>query len=257
MQTTQVAVITGAASGMGKTAAIRWAQQGWHVAAVDRAAAALKELEGDHSGITAVECDVTDEGAVAFAAEEITSVLGEIDRLVNAAGICVAGKIGELAASEFRRVMTVNYFGTVHWVNAVLPAMRARRRGEIVNFASVAGFIPTPNLSAYGSSKFAVLGYTEALAEETRSDGVRVLCVCPPGVDTPLYTDLMAGTSLGPRIQKFVKPITPDSVIDALERALPGTRTYVFPGRGTTAMHRMRRFAPTLTNRLFRSIYGL
>jgi NAD(P)-dependent dehydrogenase (short-subunit alcohol dehydrogenase family) len=257
MHTPRVAVITGAASGMGRTAAARWAAQGWVVAAVDRAAEPLKELERDCPGITAVECDVTDEAAVRRAAERITTELGDIDRLVNAAGICVAGKIGELPASEFRRVMTVNYFGTVHWVDAVLPGMRDRRQGEIVNFASVAGFVPTPNLSAYGSSKFAVLGYTEALAEETWTDGIRVLCVCPPGVDTPLYTDLMAGTSLGPRIQKFVKPITPDSVIDAIDRALPGKRTYVFPGRGTTAMHRMRRFAPTLTNRIFRSIYGL
>jgi NAD(P)-dependent dehydrogenase (short-subunit alcohol dehydrogenase family) len=257
MHTPRVAIVTGAASGMGRTAARRWAGQGWHVAAVDRAVEPLKELERDHAGITAVECDVTDETAVRRAAEEITAALGPVDRLVNAAGICVAGKIGELPASEFRRVMTVNYFGTVHWVDALLPGMRARRQGEIVNFASVAGFVPTPNLSAYGSSKFAVLGYTEALAEEVQRDGIRVLCVCPPGVDTPLYTDLMAGTSLGPRIQQFVKPITPDSVIEAIDRALPGKRTYVFPGRGTTAMHRMRRFAPTVTNRIFRSIYGL
>ena len=57
--------------------------------------------------------------------------------------------------------------------------------------------------------------------------------------------------------EEFVKPITPDSVIDVIDRALPGKRTYVVPGRGTTAMHRMRRFAPTVTNRIFRSIYGL
>ena len=257
MQTPRVAIVTGAASGMGRTAAIRWARQGWHIAAVDRAVEPLKELERDHAGITAVECDVSDETAVRRAADEITATLGPVDRLVNAAGICVAGKIGDLPASEFRRVMTVNYFGTVHWVDSVLPAMRGRRAGEIVNFASVAGFVPTPSLSAYGSSKFAVLGYTEALAEETRADGIRVLCVCPPGVDTPLYTDLMAGTSLGPRIQQFVRPITPDSVIDAIDRALPGRRTYLFPGRGTTAMHRMRRFAPNVMNRIFRSIYGL
>jgi NAD(P)-dependent dehydrogenase (short-subunit alcohol dehydrogenase family) len=257
MDTPRVAIVTGAASGMGRTAALRWAGQGWHVAAVDRAVEPLKELERDHAGITAVECDVTDETAVRRAAEEITAALGPVDRLVNAAGVCVAGKIGELPASEFRRVMTVNYFGTVHWVDSILPSMQARRSGEIVNFASVAGFVPTPSLSAYGSSKFAVLGYTEALAEENRSIGVRVLCVCPPGVDTPLYKDLMAGTSLGPRIQKFVKPITAESVIDAIDRALPGRRTYVFPGLGTTAIHRLRRFAPGLTNRVFRSIYGL
>jgi NAD(P)-dependent dehydrogenase (short-subunit alcohol dehydrogenase family) len=257
MQTSRVAVITGAASGMGRTAAVRWAGQGWRIAAVDRAVEPLKELERDHPGIMAVECDVTAEDAVEQAAERIAGELGPVDRLVSAAGICVAGKIGELAASEFRRVMTVNYFGTVHWVHTILPQMVDRRRGQIVNFASVAGFVPTPSLSAYGSSKFAVLGYTEALAQETRSLGIRVLCVCPPGVDTALYSDLMAGTSLGPRISQFLKPITPESVIDAIDRALPGRRLHVFPGRGTTAIHRMRRFTPNLTNRIFRTIYGL
>lgn len=257
MQSSRIVVVTGAASGMGKVAATRWAAAGFTVAAVDRAAEPLKELERDNARITAFVCDVTDAEAVLRTAAEIRSQLGEIDRLVNAAGIVSAGRTGKLPASEFRRVMEVNYFGTMQWVDAVLPAMRERGGGEIVNFASVAGWIPTPNLNAYGASKFAVVGYTEGLAAETRSAGVRVLCVCPPGVDTPFYADLMKGSSLGPRIQKIIKPISPESVIDAIDKALPGKRTYVFPGQGTGTMIRMRRFAPNLTNRLFRKIYGL
>lgn len=257
MGSTRTIVVTGAASGMGRAAAVRWAAQGHTVIAVDRAAEPLKSLERDHIGITASVCDVTDPDAVLATAREIEQQHGHIDRMVNAAGICVAGETGTLPAAEFRRVMSVNYFGTVNWVDAVLPAMQERGAGEIVNFASVAGWIPTPKLNAYGASKFAVVGYTEGLAQENFSTGVRVLAVCPPGVDTPLYSDLMAGTSLGPRIQKIAKPITAESVIDAIERALPGRRTCIFPGRGTTSMIRMRRFAPGLTTRVFRSIYGL
>jgi NAD(P)-dependent dehydrogenase (short-subunit alcohol dehydrogenase family) len=257
MESALTIVVTGAASGMGRAAALRWAAQGHRVAAVDRSAEPLKALERDNERITAFVCDVADADAVLATARQIEQEHGRIDRMVNAAGICVAGSTGKLPAAEFRRVMSVNYFGTVNWVDAVLPAMQQRGGGEIVNFASVAGWIPTPNLNAYGASKFAVVGYTEGLAQESRSWGIRVLCVCPPGVDTPLYTDLMAGTSLGPRIQKVIKPITPESVVEAIDRALPGRRTYIFPGRGTTAMIRMRRFAPGLTNRLFRSIYGL
>lgn len=242
---------------MGKVAALRWAAAGYTVAAVDRDAEPLKELERENPHITAYVCDVTDSEAVHRTAEEISSQHGPVDRLVNAAGICIVGRVGVLAASEFRRVMEVNYFGTMHWVDAILPSMRERGRGEIVNFASVAGWIPTPNMNAYGASKFAVIGYTEGLAEEARSEGVRVLCVCPPGVNTPLYDALMDGSSIGARIQKVVRPITPESVIDAIDKHLPGKSTFVFPGRGTKTMIRMRRFMPNLTNRLFRKIYGL
>ena len=258
MSLPRVAVITGAASGMGRAAAIKWAQSGILVAAVDREAEPLKALERDNPHVTAFECDVTDEEAVRRTAAEIEADLAPIDRLVNAAGICVSGKTGELPASEFRRVMAVNFFGTLHWVSAVLPDMQRRQQGEIVNFASVAGFIPTPNLNAYGASKFAVLGFTEALASENAAVGIRVLAVCPPGVDTPLYADLMVGTSLGPRIQRFIKPITPESVVDAIDDALgKHSKMLILPGRGTAAMYRMRRYAPNLTNRVFRSLYGL
>jgi len=250
-------VVTGAASGMGRAAALRWAAQGHTVAAVDRAEEPLKALERDNPRITAFVCDVSDADAVQRTAGQILEQHGRIDRMVNAAGICVPGRTDRLPAAEFRRVMTVNYFGTIQWVEAVLPVMQRQGSGEIVNFASVAGWIPTPSLNAYGASKFAVVGYTEGLAQEVRSLGIRVLCVCPPGVDTPLYTDLMAGTSLGPRLQKAFKPITPESVVEAIDQALPGRKTFVFPGRGTTAMIRLRRFAPGLTNRMFRSIYGL
>ncbi|HZQ78504.1 MAG TPA: SDR family oxidoreductase [Acidimicrobiia bacterium] len=257
MATPRVAIVTGAASGMGRAAALRLARTGTKVAAVDRTGEALKDLEAAEPGVSAFECDVADADAVARVAGEIRTRLGDTDRLVNAAGICLAGTIGAIPTADFRHTMEVNYFGTLHWVDAVLPAMRARRRGEIVNFASIAGFLPTPGVAAYGASKFAVLGFTETLAEETRSDGIRVVCVCPPAVDTPMLADIMAGTSLGARINKFVKPISAETVIDAIDKTLPGTRLLVLPGPGTAAMWRLRRYAPAVMTRLFRLVYGL
>jgi NAD(P)-dependent dehydrogenase (short-subunit alcohol dehydrogenase family) len=257
MAAPRVAIVTGAASGMGRAAAVRLARQGTQVAAVDRSGDVLKELEAAEAGIAAFECDVADADTVARVAGEIGNRLGEPDRLVNAAGICLPGKIGAIPTADFRRTMEVNYFGTMHWVDAILPAMRARRSGEIVNFASIAGFLPTPGVAAYGASKFAVLGFTETLAEETRGDRIRVVCVCPPAVDTPMLADIMAGTSLGARINRFVKPITAYTVIDAIEKALPGKGLLVLPGPGTPTMLRMRRFTPGLMTRLFRLVYGL
>jgi NAD(P)-dependent dehydrogenase (short-subunit alcohol dehydrogenase family) len=200
---------------------------------------------------------VSDAGAVSRAAEAIVSQLGEVDRLVNVAGICVPGRTDEASASDFRRVMEVNYLGTVHWVKAVLPAMRARRSGEIVTFASIAGWMPTPSLSAYCASKFAVVGFTECLAEEVAGEGVRVLCVCPPAVNTPLLSIMLEGGAIPQRATRFVKPLSPEAVIDAMEEALASERVFLFPGPGTTAMWQARRFAPRLLRRVFRVLYGV
>jgi NAD(P)-dependent dehydrogenase (short-subunit alcohol dehydrogenase family) len=257
MRNPRVAVVTGAASGMGRAAAVRLARAGTQVAAVDRAAEALKELAASQPGISAFECDVSDAGAVSRVAEEVQRRLGEVDRLVTAAAICLPGRMDELSSSDFGRIMEVNYLGTVHWVKAVLPAMRARRAGEIVLFASIAGWMPTPSLPAYCASKFAVVCFTECLAEETAGDGLRILCVCPPGVDTPMLSVMLQSGAIPRRATKLVKPLSADAVIDAIEEALPQKRLFLFPGPGTTTMWRLRRFAPGLLRRLFQVLYGV
>lgn len=257
MTNPRVAIVTGAASGMGRAAAIRLARAGAKVAAVDQSAKALKELEASETNISAFACDVSDSAAVEQAAKEIQSRLGDVERLVNAAGICIVGKTSELPAADFRRVMEVNYMGTVHWAKAVLPVMRARRSGEIVLISSIAGWMPTPALPAYVASKFAVVGYAECLAEEVTGDGIRVICVCPPAVQTGMLSTLMAGGVIPPKATKYVKPLTADAVIDAIEEALPKKHLFVFPGPGTTAMWQARRFAPALLRRVFHALYGL
>jgi NAD(P)-dependent dehydrogenase (short-subunit alcohol dehydrogenase family) len=254
VQPSEVIIVTGAASGMGRAAATRWARQGHRVAAVDRSAEAIKELEAGQAGIAAFECDVTDEEAVNRTAGEIRARLGEVDRMVNMAGIVIPGRTGEQPPAEFRRTMEVNYFGTVHWVHAVLPGMRARRRGVIVNFSSIGGFLPGPGVNAYNASKFAVLGYTETLAEEVRREGIRVVCVCPPPVKTPLLDTFVA--SAPPRAAKLMRPMTPEAVIDALEKALSGRGFLVLPNATAKAMYVSRRLAPNLTKRLLRMALG-
>jgi NAD(P)-dependent dehydrogenase (short-subunit alcohol dehydrogenase family) len=244
----KVIVVTGAASGMGRAAATRWARAGHKVAAVDRSAEAVKQLEADEANITAFECDVTDEAAVKRVAEEITGRLGPIDRLVNAAGICISGRIGELPPADFRKVMEVNYFGTVHWVDAVLPGMRSRRGGEIVLFSSMGGYMPGPGVDAYIASKFAVLGYAEVLSGNLAGSGIRVMCICPPPVDTPLLSDFLAGASA--RTAKLMRPMTPDQIVDSIEKALPGKRLLLLPDLTAKGAYLGRRLAPNLVRRL-------
>ncbi len=138
------------------------------------------------------ECDVTDADGVERLVKEVESALGPIDRLVHAAGICLPGLLTEQPIDEIDRTIAVNYLGTAHTVMAVLPGMLDRRHGEVVAFASLAGWLPSPHLGAYSASKHAVVAFMEVLAYENRGSGVRFACVCPPVVDTPMVAGIHA-----------------------------------------------------------------
>ena len=187
----KVAVVTGAASGMGKLMAARLANAGWAVAAVDLPGPQLDDV-AQETGAEPHPCDVADDVQVTATAQAVLERTGKIDRLVNAAGIARSGRIDDLPASAFERSMNVNYLGTVRWVQAVLPAMRARGAGDVILFASLAGWMPTPAMAAYTSTKFAVVGFAETLAMELAGTGIRLRCVCPAAVQTPMLDDIMA-----------------------------------------------------------------
>ena len=241
--TPAVVLVTGAASGMGQLAARRLAAAGASVAAVD--------VDGDRLAATAEraptmrawECDVTDSGAVERLVKEVESALGPIDRLVHAAGICLPGLLAEQRLEEVDRTIAVNYLGTAHAVLSVLPGMLDRRHGEVVAFASLAGWLPSPRLGAYSASKHAVVAFMEVLAYENRGSGVRFACVCPPVVDTPMVAGIRARdeAALGGQ-----RGIDAGVVLDAVERSLDADELLVLPGRGTKSVWRARRFAPGL-----------
>ncbi len=241
---TKIAVVTGAASGMGRCAAERLVRSGWTVAAVDLPGAGLDEF-GSRPGVTAVPCDVTDAAQVAAASADVAKRLGSVTRLVNAAGIALRGRIDMLPDEAFSRSMAVNYMGTVHWVKAVLPAMQQRGHGELALFASLAGWMPTPAMGAYTATKFAVVGFAETLGMELRGTGVKLRCVCPAAVQTPMLDTIM-GQGVPQRLKKLGGVGTPELVVEAIDKSMQGRRTfaYVFPGGSTKMLYRLRRFAP-------------
>lgn len=241
--TARVAVVTGAASGLGRAAAVRLCAAGWRVAAVDLRRADLEDVVA--AGATPFECDVTDSDAVVATCADIVSRLGSVDRLVNAAGIAVPGRVEDVSIDDYARSMDVNYLGSVRWVRELLPGMRQRRAGELVLFASFAGFLPTPGMAAYTSTKFAVVGFAETLSMELRGSGIRVHCVCPPAVRTPMLDGILAHQSAS-RFASIVRPISVDAVLDGLDAALRSGRrsVFVFPDLSTKVMWRLRRAAP-------------
>ena len=238
-----VALVTGAASGMGQLAARRLAAAGASVAAVDRDDDGLAGTVGRSPTMRPWTCDVSDAEAVERLVKEVESALGPVDRLVHAPGICLPGTIAEQPVDELDRTMAVNFLGTVHAVKAVLPGMLDRRRGDVVAFASLAGWLPSPHLGAYAASKHAVVAFMEVLAYENRGSGVRFACVCPPVVDTPMVAGIRArdDAALGGQ-----QGIDPSVVLDAIDRSLAADELFVLPGKGTKTTWRARRFAPGL-----------
>lgn len=244
----RVAFVTGGGSGMGRLAARRLARAGAKVAAVDVNEAGLAETARDHDGIRAYAADVTDARAVEGLVGRVESELGPIDRVLNAAAIMPTGRLLEQDTDLIRRIMDVNYGGTVAVTQAALPRMLERGRGDLVNFASVAGWMPTLHFGAYNASKFAVVAYTEVLAHENRGRGVRFACVCPPPVSTPLLDQAKSK----PRILDQMPPIAPEVVLDAIERDLDRGLLMVYPNRNARFAVWMRRFAPDL---LWRNVH--
>jgi len=249
-----VALVTGAASGMGRLACRRLAADGARVAAVDLNEEGLRETAGAGDAIRAYAQDVTDSQAVEELVGRVESDLGPIDRVMNAAAIMPTGFLLDQDAETIRRIMDINYGGIVNVTRAVLPGMLERGRGDVVNFASVAGWSPTLHFGAYNASKFAVVAYTEVLFHENRGKGVRICCVCPPPVETPL---LQQAKSKPRMLEQMGKPIAPDDVLDAIEAGLEKGRLFVFPGRGTRFGVLMRRWFPGLLWRIVHRVEGV
>lgn len=241
--TGRVALVTGAGSGMGQLSAWRLGAAGVAVAALDVDEEGLARTTRHAPMITAHPCDVTDEARVLEVVDDVRGSLGPIDRVVNAAAIAPTGPLLEQPAARINRAMAVNYGGLVNVTLATLPAMIERGRGDLVQFGSLAGWLPSPEFGAYSATKAAVVSFSETLFHENRGSGVRFVCVCPPVVDTPLLDQVDGG---GPKGFDQVPRLAPEVVLDAIEAALDAGRFLAFPGRGTPSLWRARRFVPDL-----------
>ncbi len=242
---TKVAVITGAGSGMGQLSAWRLAADGVAVAAVDVDADGLARTVRRAPSITPFECDVSDADAVTALIADVIERSGPIDRLVNAAAIAPTRRLVEQPTEQIRRLMEVNYFGVVNTTMAVVPAMLGRGAGDVVQYGSLAGWLPSQTFGAYSATKAAVVSFSETLYHELGAGrrGVRLVCVCPPIVDTPLLDQVGPN---GPKDFERMPRLAPEVVLDAVEAALDAGHLFAFPGRGTTTLWRLRRFAPNL-----------
>jgi NAD(P)-dependent dehydrogenase (short-subunit alcohol dehydrogenase family) len=178
-------VVTGAASGIGRAVTQLFAAEGARLALLDRNAEGVAQV-AHATGGRPIETDITQERSVEEAIDEAGVALGGIDGVVNAAGIMLVGRIGELPVDSWRRTLDVNLTGTYLVVRHCLRYMAKEPGGTIVNIASAAGLLPNaPGLTAYAASKGAVVNLGRALAAEL-APAIRVNTVCPGMVDTPM-----------------------------------------------------------------------
>lgn len=187
---TATALVTGATEGIGRAIAFSLGKAGYKVGVCARTPSKVEALLKDltAAGVTAAgrTCDVGDPAQVAALVAYVTDRLGPVEVLVNNAGVGVIKPFAELTLAEWDGVMATNLRSLYLVTSAVLPGMRARGRGDVVNISSLAGKRGFPGGTAYAASKHAVMGFSESLMLEVRKEGVRVVALCPGSVDTKL-----------------------------------------------------------------------
>lgn len=185
-----VALITGAGRGIGRATAEAFAARGYRVVVAEIASSLGRRTERAlvRKGATALflHTDVADAGSVGRTVQRVLRRFGHIDCLVNNAGVLKVARLSNLSLRDLDRMLAVNLRGPLLFTRAVLPTMRRQRSGSVINVASQLGKVGAGEYVTYCVSKFAVVGFTEALAEELAGSGVRVWAVCPGLVDTPM-----------------------------------------------------------------------
>jgi NAD(P)-dependent dehydrogenase (short-subunit alcohol dehydrogenase family) len=197
----RVAVVTGAAGVIGTATMRLLAERGARLVAVDRREqdlkAAIKDLPALAQAL-AVTADVTDEDEVAGYVRTTVAKFGTIDAFYNNAGIEGEIKpITEYSLETFRRVLDVNVVGVFLGMKHVLPVMLKQNKGSIINTASIAGLMGSPQIAVYSASKHAVIGLTRTAAWECTGTGVRVNCVCPGLIDSRMLSTILQGRNGG------------------------------------------------------------
>ena len=195
--TGKCAVITGAGSGIGRALALQLNRQGCHLYIADINQQTLQEttsmLERQEIPCNQHILDVADNTAVQNWADQISEARGQVDIVINNAGVGLTGLAQQNAYEDIQWLMGINFWGVVHGTRAFLPLLQKSTYGHLVNVSSVFGIIGVPTQSAYNAAKFAVRGYTESLRTELQDSKVHVCCVHPGGISTNIARDSRGG----------------------------------------------------------------
>ena len=263
----RTAVVTGAASGIGRAVAVALARRGCHLALVDLdrngldETAALVRPHGVRASLHVL--DVTDRATVAALPEAVQAEHPSVDVLVNNAGVAVGGLFEQVSEADFEWLFEVNFWGVVRMTRAFLPLLKASDDARLVNVSSIFGIIAPPEQVPYVASKFAVRGFSMALAHELEGTSVGVSVVHPGGVATNIadrarVPDGVSADEVEQRRRAMKRLLTmpPEVAGETIVQGIERRRARILVGRDAKAAAALERLAPVRYWRLLRRAAG-
>ncbi|MBP1710102.1 MAG: short-chain dehydrogenase/reductase [Deltaproteobacteria bacterium] len=235
----KLAFITGGSSGIGLATANLLARQGCSLVLFARGQALLDEacrtieavINKTSQSVQAISMDVADHHAVRQKIKTAVEKFGIPDLLINCAGVSSAGCFENISYDQFDQCMKINVYGTRNTVSAMLPYMKQKGSGHIVNISSMAGLIGMFGYSSYCTTKYALVGFTECLRSELKRYNIRVTLVCPPEVKTPFVEKEAAALPREARaVKTFAGLLTPEKAARAIVRGVKSGTFLVVPG---------------------------
>jgi short-subunit dehydrogenase len=250
------ALVTGAASGIGRAIALRLSREGAKLFLVDINKQGLAEVaeEARLAGVEVLSrrCDVANPHEVSATVTEVLSRCGGVDILVNNAGITYYGRTEEMSAEHWDRLMRVNLLSHIQFTHELLPSLLERPEAHVLNVCSVLGLMGMPKVTAYCTSKFAMVGFSESLRNEFGRQGLGVTALCPGFVTTNLFSN----ASLPESAKEHKQPprlicTTPARVANAAIKAIYRNRRLVVVEPFARFLYTLKRFAPSLLDLIF------
>ncbi len=240
--------ITGAGSGIGKALALAYNTEANTIILSGRKESALEEVAALITNPYILKLDVTDEDAITNAVEKVTSEFGSIDILVNNAGVSQRALASETSNEVGRKLMEVNFFGSVHLTKAALPLFMKKKSGSIVGMSSAAGKFGFPLRSYYSASKHAIHGWYESLSLELKDTDIHVMVVCPGRIQTDISKNALTGTGAAHNAmdpgQRNGVPV--EKCARAIQLGIQRKKAEIYIGGGEVLMIYFKRYAPWL-----------
>ncbi len=250
------ALVTGAASGIGRAIALRLAQEGAKLVLIDIDETRLSEVaeETKSIGVETItrRCDVSEPREVSAAVAETLARCGGVDILVNNAGITYYGKTERMSSEHWDRLLRINLLSHLQFTRELLPTMLERKEAHVLNVCSVLGLVGMPKVAAYCTSKFGMVGFSESLRNEYGRDGLGVTALCPGFVSTNLFTNApLEKPSEEHKLPPKSICTTPERVANAAVKAIYRNRRLVVVEPFAKFLYITKRFVPWLMDFVF------
>jgi short-subunit dehydrogenase len=252
----RTALVTGAASGIGRAIALQLAGEGVRLFLVDINKPGLETVveEARRMGVEVLgrRCDVAEPREVSATVTEILSRWGGVDILVNNAGITYYGRTEQMSAEHWDRLVRVNLLSHIQFTRELLPSLLARPEAHVLNVCSLFGLVAMPKLAAYSTTKHAMVGFSDALRAEYGRDGLGVTALCPGFVDTNLFTSAPLGEKQQePKVPPAIFCTTSEKVARAAVKAIRRDRRLVIMTPAAWFLVAVKRFLPGVMDFVF------